>query len=105
MKDAADHSATHLIDINLVNIDDNPPVFINPFPNGNSVKKIPETTKANTAIYTLEAGDADEDSVTYTLVGQTPSNPMMFHLTGNVVYTDVLFDYESGINSYQLLFR
>ena len=105
MKDEADHSATQLIVINLINIDDNPPDFISPLPNGKSVKEIPETTKANTAIYTLEARDADGDNITYTLVDQTPSNPTAFVLTGNVVYTDALFDYESGITSYQLTFR
>ena len=104
--DAAYHSASQDININLLNINDNPPIFVRPVPAMNNLKEVPETTEKGAEVYTLSASDADDgDSISYSLTQQTPSNPVGFELIGSVVYSTTKFDFETGITDFELTFQ
>ena len=106
VRDTAGHAATQEITIHLNNIDDNKPLFISPKPDGNSIKRIPESTATDMHIYTIEADDADGESfgsTTYDLISQDPEE--RFRLFGTTVLTDGTFDYESGLDTFTLTFR
>ena len=99
--DAADHSATATITINLLPINDNLPVFIKPHPSGVDTVVVPESKGAGSDIYTVQAKDGDGDQVTYEL--DDPSN--MFTLIGTVLRTKSALDFESQPSMYTLTFR
>ena len=103
--DAAYHSASQDININLLNINDNSPIFVRPVPAMNNLKEVPETTEKGAELYTLSASDADVDSISYSLTQQTPSNPVGFELIGSVVYLTTKFDFETDITDFELTFQ
>ena len=89
--------------MNLRNINDNEPVFLNAISTGSDTKQIPETIAVDTSVYKIEAGDADGDSVSVALVEQTPAGGFTFD--GTILRTAQMFDYEAGPNSYTLTFK
>ena len=103
--DAAYHSASQDININLLNINDNPPIFVRPVPAMNNLKEVPETTEKGAELYTLSASDADGDSISYSLTQQTPANPVGFELIGTAVYLTNTFDFETDITDFELTFQ
>ena len=103
--DAAYHSASQDININLRNINDNLPIFVRPVPAMNNLKEVPETTEKGAELYTLSASDADGDSISYSLTQQTPSDPVGFELIGTVVYLTTKFDFETDITDFELTFQ
>ena len=103
VRDAAGHTTSQPITVNLLNINDNQPVFINALVGGSGNKNIPETTPAGTSIYKVEDEDADGDAVSIDLVTQTP--PDMFTFDGTTVRTATEFDFETGLTSFTLTFE
>ena len=103
VRDAAGHTATQPITVNLLNINDNAPVFINALADGSGIKNIPETMPVDTSIYKIEAEDADGDTVSVDLVAQTPAD--MFTFDGTTLRTTEMFDFETGPNSFTLTFE
>ena len=105
VRDVADHSATQLLTINVMNIDDNGPVFTNPLQTGASVKTLPETIAQGTSVYRITANDADGDTVSYQMESQNPATPVRFTLIGSDVRTMNIFDFETEPTAYTLTFR
>lgn len=103
VRDAVGHSDTQLVTINLQNINDNPPVFLDPLPDGSSIKGIPETTPTDSAIYTIVATDADGDSITYSITNQAPIE--LFRLEEGILYTNGVFDFETGPRGFHITLK
>ena len=103
VRDAAGHTTSQPITVNLLNTNDNQPAFINALVGGSGTKNIPETTPAGTSIYKVEAEDADGDVVSIDLVTQTPVDNFTFD--GTTVRTAAEFDFETGPTSYTLTFE
>ena len=90
--------------MNLLNINDNAPTFINALAGGSgTVKNITETTPTGASIYRIEADDADGDVVSIDLVAQAPAS--MFTFDGTTLQTTGLFDFETGPKSFELTFK
>ena len=105
MEDKAKHTATQTVTINLQNINDNLPVFIQPHPDGSDLEVVQESTAKGTSIYSIEAADSDGGDVEYVFEGQEPSTPVLFTMTGTTVYTSEELDFESGNTNFKLTFR
>ncbi|XP_077999656.1 cadherin-23-like [Glandiceps talaboti] len=94
---ASNNTGTASVIINILNINDNPPQFMNGYN-----FQVPENSAMNTIVGRVTATDDDGDTITYSITSSTPSSaPFSVSDSGDIQVAGIL-DYEQT-NSYDIV--